>query len=77
VGAVLGGWRDVGRVSQVEIQSGVIALNRPSRLQQVDRDVREEEPIASCLEQDEVDDRRRGLAAVKPGGGQLVHLGEY
>jgi hypothetical protein len=76
VGAVLGGWRDVDRVSQVEVQGGVIGLNRPSRLQQVDRDVREEEPIASCLEQDEVDDRRPGLAA-KPSGGQLVHLGEY
>jgi hypothetical protein len=55
---------------------GVIRLHRPSRLQQVDRDVREEKPIASCLEQDEADERCPVLTA-KPGGGQLVHLGEY
>jgi hypothetical protein len=38
--------------------------------------VREEEPIAACLEQGEVDERRPCLPA-EPGSGQVVHLGEY
>jgi hypothetical protein len=80
---VRGQWADRAEIAAIQGEQrmgaqlgGVIGLNRPSRLQQVDRDGREEKPIASCLEQDEIDERCPVLTA-KPGGGQLVHLGEY